>query len=648
MCSIIGFINKHHKADVHIADAMNAVLKHRGPDDSGTAVMKMFQSCQENIGIGFNRLSIRDISDAGHQPMYGTNGDVVITFNGEIYNADAYRDKLKESGHSFAGTSDTEVLLYLYEDYGIDRMLEMIDGMYAICIADKKRDSIYLIRDKTGEKPLYYYSSQDVFMWASEYKAFYENPLFQARLDTESLSEYLMFRYVSNGKTLLQNVRNLKPGTYLEIKRTGITQKTYWNLPDGRNKDKRNAAEIKKDFKRHLEKAFQSRMVSDVEIGVQLSGGVDSSTLAEYANRVSDHRLKTFGIVFDGKKYSEKKYMESAADRCGTDSYLYNFSNSQFLDSWKNTVYYFEEPMNHEGTLGLFLLNRNASRLVKVMLCGEGADETMGGYQRFYDYIRNKKYPLYRTRSFIKTLLREKRIDFTVFLDAEMNFIQSVQYVNSRDARILYAGCDTEGILRKRKMLFEKMPGTGLDKAMNYEVFTYCQDLLMRADKVSMASSLEVRVPYLMPELIEFERTLPEHFFVSQENGEVMRNTKKLLKSICRDIFGDEFAYRKKQGFGIPIMDYFSEGEVKQFIEKEVLPGIRKRGILNASAVESVYSSKCLEKNRKNDSRVFMLWTAFSFEIWASMYLDGNPNTKYQELSKNRNWCKIRSENNRT
>lgn len=631
MCSIIGFINKHHQADIHIVNSMNAVLKHRGPDDSGTAVLKMFQSVKENVGLGFNRLSIRDLSNAGHQPMYGTNGDIIIAFNGEIYNADAFRDRLKERGHIFAGNSDTEVLLYLYEEYGIDKMLEMIDGMFAVCIIDKKRDLVYLIRDRIGEKPLYYYRNDDVFMWASEYKAFYENPMFRARLNTDSLSEYLMFRYVSNGKTLLRNVRNLRPGTYLKIKRDGFIQKTYWNFPDGFKKDSRNKTEIKKDFENNLKKAFRSRMVSDVEIGVQLSGGVDSSTLAAYANRILNHRLKTFGIVFDGKKYSEKKYMETAAKRCGTDSYLYNFSNSQFLDSWKSTIYYFEAPMNHEGTLGLFFLNREASRLVKVMLCGEGADETMGGYQRFYDYIRKKKHPLYRIKSFAKALLREKRIDISVFCDDELNFIRSTQYIDSKDARKIYSGCDTEGILRKRKKIFNSMPGSGLDKTMNYEVFTYCQDLLMRADKISMASSLEVRVPYLMPDLIEFERTLPDYFFVSQESGKVMRNTKKLLKMTCSDIFGDKFAYREKQGFGIPLMDYFSDGEVRHFIEQEVLPGIRKRGIFNASAVESIYYSKCLEKNRKNDSRVYLLWAAFSFEMWASMYLDGNPNRKYQD-----------------
>lgn len=233
MCSILGFIEKQHPADIRTVDQMNRVLRHRGPDDDGTAVLPMFGAADNNVGIGFNRLSIRDLSQAGHQPMYGgDDGSVIITFNGEIYNADQFRDELAQNGHVFRGTSDTEVLLHLYEEYGLDGMLGRIDGMFAICLIDKKQDRIYLIRDKIGEKPLYYYENESVLLWASEYKAFYEHPAFVPEIALENLTEYLMFRYISAGDTLLKHVRNVTPGTYMVIDRSGVSKIKYWDFPE--------------------------------------------------------------------------------------------------------------------------------------------------------------------------------------------------------------------------------------------------------------------------------------------------------------------------------------------------------------------------------------------------------------------------------
>lgn len=628
MCSIAGFIEKRKSVNPNAISRMNHVLKHRGPDDNGIKILEMFEVGYANVAVAHNRLSIRDLSAAGHQPMCSDDESVILCFNGEIYNADDFREEISSTGYAFKGTSDTEVLLWLYIHYGLKEMLARIDGMYAICLIDKSIDCIYLVRDKIGEKPLYYYENDEVFLWASEYKAFYEHPSFEPVLNEDNLTEYLMFRYIVGEETLLKGVKNLTPGSYLVIKDSGISKCRYWDFPQSGESTQLSGDEIKKEFRRRLYEAYQSRLVSDVEIGVQLSGGVDSSCLTEYVSRNTKPQLKTFGIVFDGKDYSEKQYMERVLEQCNVDSHMYNFTNELFLDSWIKTTYYFEAPMNHEGTLGLFYLNKRASEKIKVMLCGEGADETMGGYHRFYDILMLKTNISYRIRRIVRSLLRKQS---NLRKDLDEMFIRETQFVKDTEVRRIYGKSEVRKVINQRTAFIKKTAGVGMRKLMNYECSTYLQDLLMRADKVSMAHSIEQRVPYLMPRFIEFMCSIPSSYFVANGNSEA-HNTKMLLKEYCADIFDESFAYRNKMGFGISLGDYFCNGGVKNYIEDVLLPGIRHRGIFNAEEIEQMYLDICQEKKgifKGNGSKINALWTAFSFEIWAEMYLDRNPNMDF-------------------
>lgn len=634
MCSIAGYVNRRkNERDDKIIYEMSQSLKHRGPDDTGCVTAGLF-GLQNNVAIAHNRLSIRDLSEAGHQPMFNSNGDIIIAFNGEIYNAEEFRQELRGRGYVFRSKSDTEILLYLYEEYGVDEMLAKIDGMYAICIVDINKDCIYLIRDKIGEKPLYTYYTDDIIMWASEYKAFYEHPSFSAELDEDNITEYLMYRYITDGKTLLKKVTNLMPGSYLCISKDGMNQNQYWDFPDRGVLTEKNGE--KQNFEKILHKAFESRLVSDVEIGIQLSGGVDSSCLTKFVsgNGINqDNKVKTFSIIFEGKSYSEEAYIDQSIEQCDVEGHKYNFTNELFLDSWINTTYFFESPMNHEGTLGLYYLNKQASRMVKVILCGEGSDETMGGYARFYEYLQNKDSLIYRMKQIAKSLFIGHQFNFALISrDYIKNFINSTQYVNNHDVSKIYNKSDTNRVYRKRRKIFDSTNGNGMRKLMNYEVITYCQDLLMRADKVSMASSIEQRVPYLMPELVEYENAMNDRSFVNNKESDLSHNTKIILKEYCSKLFGDSFTYRRKQGFGIDLLDYFSEGKVKEYIISSILPGIKRRGILNYDAIHNMYFKSMKNNNKKNSSTVNALWTAFSFEIWCQMYLDRNPNRVYKEL----------------
>ena len=615
MCSILGFIEKKKKVDYETLLEMNRVLKHRGPDDEGAICFPMFGSNCDNVGIAHNRLSIRDLSSKGHQPMISKQGDVIICFNGEIYNADDYRDELSKLGIKFESSSDTEVLLYLYLKFGLYDMLQRIDGMFAICIIDKRYDEIFLIRDRIGEKPLYYYENEDVFIWASEYKSFYEHPSFKAVFDEENISEYLMFRYISGGESLLKGVYNVEPGTFIKITKNKIEFNKYWDFSDRIMQCA--SKKIEQIFIDKLQDAFSTRLVSDVEVGIQLSGGIDSSCLTEYVSR--NQITKVFGIIFDNEKYSEKKYMDYVIEKCNVEPHLYVLSEDIFLDSWLKTTYYFEAPMNHEGTLGLFHLNEKASKKVKVMLCGEGADETMGGYSRFYEIL--------------KYIEKNRDTDKMIDASASVRFIRSSQFVNDYDVLDMYSEAKIKDVIFKRKNILSGIKGNGIRHFMNYETMTYCQDLLMRADKISMANSIEQRVPYLMTSLIEFENSIPDKYFVSNTQNGYVKNTKVLLKDYCSKIFGYDFAYREKMGFGFSMDEFLMKRNVRRYIEECLLPGIKRRGLLNYETILRIYNKKKEEKlcyNLGNGSATNVLWTAFSFELWAQMYLDANPN-KYKK-----------------
>ena len=623
MCGITGCIERKNKVDAQVVYDMMDLLRHRGPDDKG---YEQFEIAGYGFGMGFVRLSIRDLSAAGHQPMSNESGDITITLNGEIYNADEWREQLVDAGYSFKSTSDTEVLLDLYELYGIDKMLSMLDGMYAVCIVDKREDCIYLIRDRLGEKPLYYWDNGVTFLYASEYKAFYCHPDFKAELNEEAVDEYFLFRYVSDGETLLKGVNNLRPGSYLKVDAEGIHQTIYWDLPVS-EPNSMNYEENKQRFDDLLKKSLRRRLVSDRKVGLQLSGGVDSSYLAHIIQPMLDERLHTFSITFKDQYYSEEQYQNRVIEQENCVPHGFDYSSELFFNCWRECTWFFEAPMNHEGTLGLLFLNKRSKEYVTVMLCGEGSDETLGGYDRFYKEARFLKgpWPLRLAKSQVKELLRTKHLP--AFWGKDGAFINTTQYVsNDMFYKIRPGGRRAiKKVYRKRSAILNKGASeTGsIRRLMNYEVRTYMQDLLMRADKVSMASSIEVRVPYIMPELVEFACTIPDRFLVDTTK-DMNHGTKVIVKDLCASVFGEDFTYRRKAGFSAPVLHYFCAPEVSEYIDRIVMPGIKRRGIVNYDEVQKMWT-ECKETNGNDYQHQWPLWCVFSFELWAQMYLDNSP-----------------------
>ena len=308
----MGILDTSKPVSISELNKMQKVLSHRGPDDNGLHISSMSNvegSLLNNIGVAFDRLSIRDLSQNGHQPMFSTDNQVMIAFNGEIYNSEELRPFLIHNGCTFRGSSDTEVLINLYQKVGVDRMLEMIDGMFAICLVDFRQRIVYLIRDKIGEKPLYVYQKNNLLMFASEYKAFYASDRFKAEIDNSAVDEYFMFRYVSCEQTFLKGVRNIEPGTYLKIQETSLQSIHYWNIPL-KSINQESFDEIKSEFEKLIEKSVRRRLLSDRPIGLQLSGGVDSSYLCHLVKEKTHRKLNTYCITFDNKSFSEEKYID--------------------------------------------------------------------------------------------------------------------------------------------------------------------------------------------------------------------------------------------------------------------------------------------------------------------------------------------------
>lgn len=629
MCGIMGVLQKEKDVDQRVLHNMMKILWHRGPDDNGVEILSF--GGRNNLGVAFDRLSIRDLSQKGHQPMWTTKKDIMIAFNGEIYNSEELRPNLIAKGYEFQGNSDTEVLINLYHCYGIE-MVNMLDGMFAICLYDSRINKLFLIRDRIGEKPLYIYESGDLFMFASEYKAFYCHPEFKPELNQDAVNEYFVFRYLTANRTFLQNVNNLAPGHYMEIEMGGVkTILKYWEIPESKP-NSLSFEQNKENVKALISKSLQRRMISDRPLGLQLSGGVDSSYIAYLAQERVNEPIHSFGVTFANEKFSEEKYIDFVNQKVGCVPHKIEFSVDDFIECWKRSIWYFDSPQNLPGTLGLLKLNREAQKFVTVILCGDGPDEMMGGYNRFANIAREMDSTLRgRLLHYIRCVAdRFLRRPVPREFSNEKYYVNCFRFISESFFERLFP---ERGRRVSRKVVKERLdklrstPGKGIRRFMNYEMTTYMQDILMRSDKLSMASSVELRVPYLMPELIEYSTTIPDDQLVDGAKHHVTRHTKKIMKKISEEVFGEDFAYRDKMGFSFPLMDYFTTKSVEDYLEG-LMAGIKRRGLVNYDFFEELWEKRhYYKKNGHRDTRsiIYTYWCVFSFEIWAEMFLDENP-----------------------
>ncbi len=602
MCGITGFINKE-KNKKEIIKNMADLIKHRGPDDEGYYV-------DDNIALGFRRLSIIDLK-TGSQPIYNEEKDKLVLFNGEIYNYQYLKEDLIEKGHIFTTNTDTEVLIHGYEEYKED-LLPMLRGMFAFVIYDIKEEELFGARDFYGIKPLYYYKDEDNFMFSSEIKSFLGNPSFKKELKRDMLEQYLTFQYSVGENTFFKNVYKLKPGHYFKYKDNKLDIKKYYEISFEPN-NKRSLEEWEKGIEELLNDSILTHKISDVEVGSFLSSGVDSSLIATLANVD-----KTFTVGYKNKKYSEIDYAKDLSKKIKVKNISKEITKEEYFKNFANIQYFMDEPLADPSAIALYFVANIASKNVKVALSGEGADEIFGGYNIYHEPFSVMWY--YKIPYFIRRFIGILAYPFRNhtgfnFLVRRSKKLED-RYVGNA---FIFDPKESKKILGYKlgKKNFKDLTRPYYNKIKNYDQVTKMQfidfnfwlvgDILLKADKMSMANSLEVRVPYLDRILIDYSRSLPTKYKI---NG---GTTKYAFRQVASKVLENKFSMKKKLGFPVPIREWLKD----ETIYKEIKD-------LFSSSEEFFKPSEIIKlldqhkSGKRDNSR--KIWTVYSFLVWYKEY----------------------------
>ena len=585
MCGFAGFININGApADSRVVEAMTDLVRHRGPDDRGALCMSI-RGGATDTALGFHRLSILDVSACGHQPMTSADGSIALLFNGAIYNAFEYKPELERGGYRFRSGTDTEVVLALYERHGLDGMLERLDGMFAMVIADARQHVLHLVRDRFGIKPLYWTQCGPSLLFASEAKAFLAHPDFRAEIDPDQVDELLAFRYVAGEASLLKGVRQLRPGRCMTISPDGVSEKRYWTIPDYPDKQVLSREDAVDRLETALRRSVRSQLRSDVPVGCQLSGGIDSSLVTTLARSRRDDGPDAYSIVFDVPAFSEERWIAIAATAAGAGSHRFVFDESAFMDALDAASWHMDQPIGHPNSLALWTLAEQSRRHVAVLLSGEGADEVFGGYARFAGVQSD-------------TLIR------------------ATQFHSEARLRKLRPTADLAPALDKRHTLFREGQADALSNCLKYEMQTHLVDLLVRQDKMMMAHGVENRVPFLDRQVVELARALPAEYLVAaQPPGGAA--TKIVVKDLARRTFDAAFVDRRKSGFNLPLGQYFRSARFVALMEERLLPGMASRGLVDAAVVRRWW-----RRALSAPSTTEGFWIPVALELWAQQFID--------------------------
>jgi asparagine synthase (glutamine-hydrolysing) len=640
MCGFAGVLQLDGApVDAAALERMRCLQRHRGPDDHGTRFFSLRRGASRGFrrgevpgnpeqlegGIGFNRLAIQDLSEHGHQPMLSRDGSVILAFNGEIYNAPELRHELQGAGIPFRGHSDTEVLLALHERHGLEGMLERSNGMFSICLVDLRAREVVLARDRLGIKPLYWAEFGGTLLFSTEVKSFLAWPGFPLELEESAVDECLLFRFCADEGHLLRAVRALRPGHYRRIGLAGASERRYWSVPDPDRPLRISFPEAVEGLEARLERSVQAQLLADVKVGCQLSGGIDSSTVTVFARRHFDADMDAFSIVFEDARFSEDPWISRAANAAHADSHRYPMGAEYVIEHLERASWHLDQPINVPNSVGIYHLAERARSLVTVLLSGEGADEVFGGYNRFYYAATREAWrgwlPALRLLPGIGPRLARRYGDPRE-TDATRWFVGMQAYLTGSQLARLRPDARADPILERRRAIFAEGRGSYLANCMRYDIRTWLVDLLNRQDKMTMAHSLENRVPMLDHELVGWARSLPGDYLVSpvfRLRGARARSTKRVLKQLASRHFGEDFVYRRKVGFGLPLGAYYAHPRFAELMQERLLPGIEKRGLLQGDVVRRWWrEGKADPKGRHQP-----IWSAIALELWAQQFLDG-------------------------
>ncbi|MBN1823330.1 MAG: asparagine synthase (glutamine-hydrolyzing) [Endomicrobiales bacterium] len=624
MCGIAGIYSYkgRYGESRAVIEKMTEALRSRGPDDKG-----FYEG--DRIALGFRRLSIIDLV-TGNQPMHNEEKNIWVVFNGEIYNFIELRDELQRKGHEFLTKADTEVIVHCYEEYG-EGFVEHLDGMFSIGIYDEKNDRLVLARDRFGKKPLHYAFLDGQLVFASEIKSMLKHPGISREMNTTSLMKYLHFEYVPAPNTIFKGIKKLMPSEMLVCENGRLRSRLYWDIPYGAEKMKVGFDEAASEIRRLLAKAVKKRMISDVPIGVFLSGGIDSSSVAALMAMESGSKVKTFNIAFTNRDYDESGPAEDVALHIGSEHNEQSFSPSTLLDVLPEITDYMDEPFADPSVLPTYLLSKMTREKVTVALGGDGGDEIFGGYptynaHRLYDYY-SAMPGLIKTA--VKGVIESLPVSSGYFgIDFKLKRFISGDGLPDGERHITWMSAlkknEIKELLKASQKDVEvdviygelaKYAGQSItakaDLPMYIDAKMYLQDdILVKVDRASMAVSLEVRAPFLDKELTEYAARVPIDYKTS------LFGTKNILKKAVEDLLPKRIINRSKHGFSVPINVWF-RNELKPLISEYLgKERLKKEGIFDADYVSRLVEEHMSRKkeHRKN------LWVLLMFQIWKEKY----------------------------
>lgn len=636
MCGISGFIDFNKRTERQVLERMNRTLAHRGPDGEGYG---LFDHSKATVGLGHRRLSIIDLTEGGKQPK--AFGQLHITFNGEIYNYAEIKKELEQKGHQFNSHSDSEVILHAFTEWGHSALQKFI-GMFAFVMYDEARGKIFACRDRAGVKPLFYYWKNGLFLFGSELKAVLQHPEFVKEIDTNAAAAFMQYGYVPTPHCIFKNTFKLKPGHFLELDLTGRILQTeqYWNVYDAYNKPILDISlpEAITETEKILTNAFQYRMVSDVPVGVFLSGGYDSSCVTALLQKDNTEKIKTFTIGVPDAGLNEAPFAKEIAARLGTDHTEYYCTQKEALEIVPQLPYFYDEPFADSSAIPTSLVSRIAREKVTVALSADAGDEIFAGYNR-YDYmirygsklqsipavlrksaaavmdmvpannipLLNKKYLFYSRYEKLKTFLKNP---------SEKNILKNITRQMSDDSvsvlfkdqvNELYSAFDSEELNAANYSKLSYM------MAIDYQTYLL-DDILQKVDRATMSVSLEGREPFLDQRIIEWAAQLPLEFKYNKGNK------KFLLKEIVHKYLPKQMMDRPKMGFGIPIADWL-QNDLKPFVDQYFDESfISKQNIFDMEEVKRIKKSFYQGKVERAEK----IWFLLMFQMWYDKWMNNN------------------------
>jgi asparagine synthase (glutamine-hydrolysing) len=635
MCGITGVLQfasngVDSKVEPSVVRRMCDVMAHRGPDDDGIYTAGP-------VGLGMRRLSIVDLT-TGHQPLSNEDGTVWIVFNGEIYNHSELRPQLEARGHVYRTHSDTETIVHLYEEYGPE-CVHHLRGMFAFAIWDARRQTLFLARDRLGIKPLYYKLDAERLVFGSEIKVILAHPGIDARFHRAALPEYLAFGYLSGEDTFYAGIRKLMPGHWMEVDSRGqVKIDRYWDLSIKQPESSRDESYYVKTYRDLLEQSVNSHLMSDVPLGVFLSGGIDSSAVAALMTKIRGTPVETFSVGYTEDAYSELPYARVVAKHLKSVHHEVLLSQQDFFATLPHLIWHEDEPIVWPSSVALYFVARLAHERVKVVLTGEGADETLAGYTRYAFTLKNAALDrVYRgvTPAAIRNWIRGSVTDSTwisatlrrklshTFLARNGNSWASFYFDNFFSA---FSETEQSGLLSPELAhefaagapyehvldYWEHSSGEMLQRLLYTDIKTYLVELLMKQDNMSMAASIESRVPFLDHKLVEFAANIPQHLQLGGFAG------KRILKKAVEDLLPHSILYRPKLGFPTPWSRWLAGPRLDVIRNLLLEPRSLDRGLFQRSAVARLFD----EHRAGYRDHYDRIWRLLNLELWQRVCLE--------------------------